>query len=129
MSETEIILAATSKLNYQQILFCEGINEGLNQTEAYLKAFPNSSKESANANGARLIASDKVKEYIYSLKAIMKPDTPITRELIAKVRKDIMLNPKAKHTDQLTAARDASKSQGLDEAEEQIHSFKVVWGE
>lgn len=41
-------------------VFAEGIAKGLNQTEAYLLAYPKSAATSAPANAARLITNDKV---------------------------------------------------------------------
>lgn len=44
------------------------VEEGLNQTKAYLKAYPNSDYDSAKANASRLIANDNMQQAYEELK-------------------------------------------------------------
>ena len=134
MSETEIQLASNSKLNYQQILFCENIVKGLNNKDAYANAYPSANELTTESASSTLISLPKIKEYIYSLKAIQsdsKQGESISRELIAKCRRSIIqsTDPATKDSDKLTACRDHASQEGYSTPLEVEHSFKVVWGE
>lgn len=52
------------KLNKRQQVFIDEYLQCFNATEAYLRVYPKSSRESARANAARLIATDNVSEHI-----------------------------------------------------------------
>lgn len=48
--------------------FCEGIVSGLNQTDAYTRAYPRSSKIASKDNASRLIAKDSIKAEIQRMR-------------------------------------------------------------
>ena len=133
-NEENIRLAATSTLNYAQILFAEAINKGLSNKEAYANAYPQANDKTCESASSQLISLPKMKDYIYSLKAIQednKNDEGISRQLITDCRRSIITStdPATKAADKLTACRDQAKMSGYDEPEKLEHSFKVVWGE
>lgn len=47
-----------------QLKFCQGVAKGLNQTEAYLVAYPKSGEAAARRSAARLMTNDDVLEEI-----------------------------------------------------------------
>jgi len=53
-----------AKLNKKQEQFVEEYLKCFNNTQAYLRVYPNSEYDSARANAARLIAKDSIKERI-----------------------------------------------------------------
>lgn len=57
-----------SKLTPNQITFCQGIADGLNQSDAYRKAYPKCSEQSLVSKGSRLVTYGKVKDYIEYLR-------------------------------------------------------------
>ncbi len=58
------------ELDLQQVEFCEAYLQGLisekgvNATEAYLKAYPASSRDSASVSASRLLTNARIKDYI-----------------------------------------------------------------
>lgn len=61
------------ELNNKQKIFCrEYVKNGNNATQAYMKAYPDSSEKSAKDNASRLIAKDSIQNYIQELQGKME---------------------------------------------------------
>lgn len=71
------------KINNKHITFIETwLANGNNATEAYLTAYPNVNRETACANGARLIAHANIKPIIAEKKKELATKCMITKEEI-----------------------------------------------
>ena len=104
----------TEKLNMEQITFCEYYLKGLldesgaNQTEAYMKAYPDSSKEAACASASRLLTHAKVKEYIAKR---MNEIAMTSNETLLRIAN--LARTSSKDSDKLRALELIGRHQGL----------------
>ena len=57
-----------------QIKFAEGIAQGLNQTEAYMAAYPKCSAKSARSKGSRLVTNGKISDHIERLRKLAESE-------------------------------------------------------
>jgi hypothetical protein len=83
-------------LSGPQLKFVHGIVAGLNQTDAYLAAYPECSPKAAEAHGSRLVRNGKVKEEIARLRAEAEKaaDGPIlTLAMKRKFLHDLVTTP------------------------------------
>jgi len=93
----------SNKLNPQQLAFCLNIAEGLTQSEAYRKAYPDSSQQASNANSARLIIVDSVKSEITRLRDITHTDRKLSRMEKREILAEIAVDPQASNADRIRA--------------------------
>ena len=79
-------------MNKNQIAFChEYINNGLNGTQAYLKAYKNVKKEeTAKVNASRLLTNANVKEYINNLQEELQDEAIMTAKERMKWLSDVV---------------------------------------
>jgi phage terminase small subunit len=57
-----------------QIKFAEGIAQGLNQTEAYMAAYPKCRAKSARSKGSRLVTNGKISDHIERLRKLAESE-------------------------------------------------------
>ena len=58
------------ELNSKQLQFCYNLAEGMNQTQAYMKAYEDSTEETARANGHKLLTNADIKLKVDELRKI-----------------------------------------------------------
>lgn len=71
------------KLTPGQKVFADNFLDGMNQTQAYMKAYPNVKKpESAKVSASRLLTNDNVLAYINSVREELQKKNIATKEEI-----------------------------------------------
>jgi hypothetical protein len=63
-TESEELKAAAAGLNGPQLLFANGVLEGMNQTQAYRAAYPKSSLKNAESSSSTMVELSKVARYL-----------------------------------------------------------------
>jgi len=110
-------------MNQKHLLFIENYLIDGNGTQAYLKAYPNVTYETAYVNASKLLRKPKVKEAIEAGKKEFRDKMLITKEDLIK---DLIDIKNAQKTDNAQAAIKAieviSKMLGLNEPERIEHS-------
>lgn len=110
-------------MKQKHVIFVQNYLVDGNATQAYLKAYPNVTYETAVVNGSRLLTNAKVKEAIEAGKQELKEKMLITKEDLIK---DLIDIKNAQKTDNAQAAIKAieviSKMLGLNEPEKIEHS-------
>ena len=102
-------------LTKQNREFCEHYVESYKPVDAYMKAYPDSSRESARRASSRLLQKEEVIDYITELQKIQWRAACITAERIGKQLGEIAFNADGKtcRKDQLKALELLSKQIGL----------------
>jgi len=112
-----------AKMKQKHVIFVQNYLVDGNATQAYLKAYPNVTYETAVVNASRLLTNAKVKEAIDAGKKELKDKMLITKEDLIK---DLIDIKNAQKTDNAQAAIKAieviSKMLGLNEPEKVEHS-------
>lgn len=105
--------------NKRHIAFVdEYMINGFNSVQAYLKAYPNASYDSANTLGPRLLGNVRVKEEIERRQEENKKKYEITKEEVVEVVKHILLaNKDGAPPFSLKAAEILNKMFGFNSAE------------
>lgn len=102
-------------LTKQNKEFCENYVESYKPVDAYVKAYPDSSRESARRSSSKLLQKDEVIEYIKELQKVQWRAACITAERIGKQLAEIAFNTDGEtcKKDQLKALELLSKQIGL----------------
>jgi len=114
------------KLNNKHNLFIEAyLINGYNATDAYLTAYPKVCYDTANTNGARLLAKACIKEVIEAKKKELANTCNVTKAQIANVMLSIMDDETTKKNDRIKAGEVLNKMFGYNAPIEQNISLNV----
>ena len=101
-------------LNNKQKIFCrEYVKNGSNGTQAYMKAYPDASEETARINASKLLTNTNIQNYIKELQ-----DKAESKEIMTTIQKKeflsnmILNDEKANRTDKLRALDILNKMDG-----------------
>ena len=117
-------------INAKQIAFCnEYLSNGLNGTQAALKAYPNSDYNSAMVMASNLLRKPKIQSYLAEAQAITAKKQDITKEGLIKDLNAIKLKGEVGDTFEVRNALKAiemiTKMLGFNAPEQSEITFKV----
>ncbi len=99
----------------------EYLVNGFNATQAYLKAYPDSTEEAAESSASRLLSNAKVKEYIEEQKKQIKEDAVMTKREKLKLLESWILDREERKSVRLKALEMHNKMTGDNEPEKIEH--------
>jgi len=111
-------------MNDKQKAFIEEyLINGMNATDAYLKAYPKSKYDTARANGAKLLANANIQDYINNKQKITAERNEVTKADIIRVLVNIMNDTTARNNDKIKSCEVLLKALGYNEPEKLISSI------
>jgi phage terminase small subunit len=113
------------KLTARQEKFCQGIADGLNQTDAYRTAYNavNISNKSLWERASRLAAKSKVEARINELKESLTKKYLWTREMSTQILGSIALKVSAFDNNRIAAIRELNLMNGFNAANGDLDSY------
>ena len=101
-------------LNSPQLQFANGVLEGMNQTQAYLAAYPKSSLKNAESSSSSMVRQAKVARYLEVARSQVCAKAQVSRVWALGQLKEIVQDPSSNTAGKVAAIALISKMEGWD---------------
>lgn len=117
-------------LNNKQLAFVEEyLANGMNGTQAYLKAYPTASYKTSEANSARLLTNAKIQKVIQAKQLETSLRNDYCKDESVSILASIARNDINRNSDRIKAVSELNKLLGYNEPDRIESTNKIIWNE